>query len=142
MNAVLTDIIECFKARDESFTDQFNEAFLDLFEEKIETPDQPAKDETIDDVKKNLIKTAEICKLGVDYLILQLRYAIIELNERLNPYSIPLLQYITNTESPTLKGFNQTLDLPAALSSEEVEKFEPLFQLYRKDLLEPSSAAV
>jgi hypothetical protein len=147
MNAALFDVIEYFQKRNESFTDQFTQEFLDLLEQKIENPDLSASDKTIDDVKKILTKTAKTCQLSIDYLISQLRYAIIGFDERVNQYSIPLLRYITSTESPTLMEFNKTLDFSAALSSEEVNQFEPLFQLYCRDLLtsqkdEPLSAVV
>jgi hypothetical protein len=147
MNAALFNVITYFQEKSECFTDQFTQEFLDLLEQNIDNPNQPAPDKAIDDVKEILTKTAEICQLSINYLISQLRYAIIGFDERVNRYSIPFLRYITNTESPTLEGFNKTLGFSAALSSEEVEKFEPLFQLYRKDLLSPqkdesSNAAV
>jgi uncharacterized protein YdcH (DUF465 family) len=139
MNAALLDVIVYFKEKGESFTDRFTEEFLDLLQQKIENPGQPVEDKAIADVEEILTKTAENCQLPIDYVILQLRYAIIEIDERVNPYSIPLLQYITDTNSPTLEGFNKTIDFPAALSSDDVKKFEPLFKLYCEHLLPPQN---
>jgi len=134
MNAALFDVIEYFRDRDEVFTDHFTQEFL---EKMIENSDAPVQDKTTNDVFKILTDTAETCELTIDFLLSNLGYAIIGFDERANRFAIPLQDYITNTESPTLMKFNGTIDFSSALSSEEVNRFDPLFKLYCEILLTP-----
>jgi len=137
MNAALFDVIEYFRDKDEVFTDHFTQEFLDSLEKMIENSDVPVQDKTTNDVFKILTDTAKTCELTIDFLISNLGYAIIGFDERANRFAIPLQDYITNTESPTLMEFNETIDSSSALSSEEVNQFDPLFKLYCNILLTP-----
>jgi len=137
MNAALFDVIEYFRDKDQVFTDHFTQEFLDSLEKMIENSDVPVQDKTTNDVFKILTDTAETCELTIDFLISNLGYAIIGFDERANRFAIPLQDYITNTESPTLMEFNGTIDSSSALSSEEVNQFDPLFKLYCNILLTP-----
>lgn len=134
MNVALSDIIEYFRDNNKSFVDHFTQEFLNSLENIMENPDRPVQDKTHDDVMIIIRKTANNCKLSIDFLISQFRYSIIGFGERTNQFSMPLLRYITKTESPTLMEFNKTIDFPAALSFEEINQFDPLFQLYCENL--------
>ena len=138
MNAVLSDIIEYFQVKNESFVEQFTQDFLNSLEKMIENPDLPVENERSVDVIKILKETAEVCQLSPKFLISQLRYAIIGFGERANRFSMPLLEYITSTASPILMEFTKTINFPTILSSEQINQFEPLFQLYCKNLFAPS----
>ena len=138
MNAALFDIIEYFQREKKWFTEYFTKEFLDSLNEKVKDPNQLLKEKVSNDVFSLLWKTSNDYKLPMPDFIHHLRYVIIGFGERMNDFAEPLQEYIRKTSSPTLAGFNKTLDSSWALTSTEVDLFNGLFGLYCKILLSPS----
>jgi hypothetical protein len=135
VKAALFDVIQYFKNKNQVFIEHFTQEFLESLSTMVEKPNVETPDKMSVDVLKILTETAVTCRLPITVLISNLKYAIIGFSERTNEYSILLQAYIRNTECPTLKEFNKTIDLASALSLEEVDKFDSLFELYHRTVL-------
>lgn len=135
MNAALFNVIEYFQNKKERFSEHFEEKLLDLLNEKAKNLDLPLDNQINNDIFEILSKTAKDCNLAMTDLIHHLKYAMIGFGERMNEFAVPLQEYIRSTQSPTLAGFNKTIDSCSRLSPIEVDQFNGLFDLYCKLVL-------
>ncbi|CAF3717100.1 unnamed protein product [Rotaria socialis] len=137
MNAAIFNVIEYFQQKEESFNEYFTRKFLDSLSEKAKNLNHVLKDNISNDVFTILSTTAGKCKIPMADLIHHLRYAITGFEEQVNEFADSLQDYIEETESPTLAGFNKTLHPSWALTQTEVDLFSGLFDLYYEILLYP-----